>query len=180
MIEKVENWEELSCENVFSNKYGRGIEKKVFRLPDGKECEFFLNSGNDSVFCLAMTKDKKVILVKQFRPGPAKILLGMPGGGVNSGEDIKIAIERELLEETGYKGKPKFVETVFPGAYAMYKKNFFIVNECEKITEPKSEDNGEVLELILLSLDEFRAHIKTGQMTDIGGAYLCLDQLGLL
>lgn len=176
---KVENWEEISQEKMLE-KYGRGIEKKVFRLPGGKEADFYLNSGNDSVACLALTKERQVILVKQFRPGPKKILLELPGGGFHTGETPKQAMERELLEETGYRGEIQFLTNVLPTAYATYEKNALIATDCEKIAEPKLEDNGELVEAVLVSLDEFRNHIRTGQMTDVEIAYLGLDYLGLL
>jgi ADP-ribose pyrophosphatase len=175
----VQNWEEISSEEAF-RKYGRGIERKVFRLPSGKETDFYLNSGNDSIACLALTKDRQVILVKQFRPGPKKILLEIPGGGLNNGETPEQAMERELLEETGYKGKVQYLTSVLPTAYATYEKNALIATECEKVAEPKPEDNGEEVEVVLMSLDEFRAYIRTGQMTDVEISYLCLDHLGLL
>lgn len=175
----VKDWEEISREEVFK-KYRRGIEKKVFRLPSGKEADFYLNSGGDSIACLALTKDNQVILVKQFRPGPNKILLEIPGGGFEENETPEQAMKRELLEETGYKGSVKFVTSVLPTAYATYRKNALIATDCEKIAEPKLEDNGEELEVVLMSIDEFRAHIRTGQMTDVEISYLCLDQLGLL
>lgn len=179
MTNKIENWEELSREEIFS-KYGRAIEKVVFRLPHGKEAEFYLNSGHNSVACLALTKDKKVILVKQFRPGPAKILCEMPGGGTQLREDLKTAIERELLEETGYEGKSEFVCSILPSAYAVYQKNVFVITDCEKVAEPKLEDNGECVEPVLFSIDEFRTHLRSGQMTDVELGYLALDHLNLL
>lgn len=175
----VQNWEEVSREEVF-RKYGRGIEKRTYRLPQGTESDFYLSSGHPSICCLALTKENQVILAKQFRPGPAKILIEMPGGGMNGNETKEEAMTRELLEETGYQGKVEFVTEVIPSAYATYVKNFFVATECEKVSEPKAEDNGEELEVVLMSLDEFRDHIRTGQMTDIEGAYLCLDYLKLL
>lgn len=179
MNNKVQNWEEISRESVFS-KYGRGIERRVFRLPDGKETDFYLNSGHDSVACLAMTKDNHVILAKQFRPGPAEVLLEMPGGGSKDGEDLEVAINRELLEETGYRGVSRFVGTVLPSAYATYKKNVFCITECEKISEPVLEDNGEATEPTLISLEEFRTLLRSGKMTDVELGYLALDFLELL
>lgn len=179
MSGKVENWEEISRENIFS-KYKRGIEKRVYRLPHGGEADFYLNSGNDSIACLALTKDKRVILVRQFRPGPAKILLELPGGGFEGTETPEQAMERELLEETGYRGKVQFVASVLPSAYSTYIKNALVATDCEKVGESKLEDNGEKLEAALVSLDEFREHIRTGQMTDVEISYLCLDYLGLL
>ncbi|MGB4988086.1 MAG: NUDIX hydrolase, partial [Pyrinomonadaceae bacterium] len=109
----IENWEEISREKVFE-KYGRAIEKKMFRLTDGREVDFYLNSGNGSVACLALTQEKEVILVRQFRPGPKKILLEIPGGGLKKDESPGQAMERELLEETGYRGDMQFVTSVLP------------------------------------------------------------------
>ena len=179
MSNGVENWEEVSREEMFK-KYGRGIEKRTFRLPHGKEADFYLNSGHPSIACLALTKDKQVILVKQFRPGPGKILLELPGGGFQNTETPEQAMERELLEETGYQGKVQFVTSILPSAYSTYVKNALVATECEKIGEPVLEDNGEKVETVLMSLDEFRQHIRTGQMTDVEISYLCLDHLGLL
>lgn len=179
MKDKVGNWEEISREEVFS-KYGRSVDRYVYRLPNGKEAEFYLHRRHNSIACLALTKDKQVILARQFRPGPAKILLEMPGGGPNSGEDLSTAIERELLEETGYRGKVEFVTSTLPDAYSTNQKNVFVITECEKVAEPKLEDNGEAIEPVLCSLDEFRALLRSGQMTDIELGYLGLDYLGLL
>ncbi|QQR78717.1 MAG: NUDIX hydrolase [Candidatus Moraniibacteriota bacterium] len=179
METKINNWEELSREVVFQ-KYGRGVEKRVFRLPDGKEADFFLSTGHSSIACLALTKDWQVILVREFRPGPAEVLIELPGGGVSPGENVESAIARELLEETGYRGNVTFITSVLPSAYATYRKNAAVVIDCEKVAEPKLEDNGEEVEALLMSLDEFRAHIRTGHMTDVEIAYLGLDYLGLL
>ena len=179
MSRVIENWEEISREEIFK-KFGRGVEKRVYRLPNGREGEFYLRTGHSSVACLALTRDKQVILVRQFRPGPAKILLELPGGGMDAGETKEQAVTRELLEETGYQGSARFVTEILPDAYSTYTKNFFVVTDCEKIGEPQPEDNGEEVEVVLLDLEQFRVHIRTGRMTDIEGAYLCLDYLELL
>lgn len=174
-----EDWQEIRREEIF-RKFGRGIEKRIYRMPDGKEAEFYLKNGHSSVACVALTKDKQVVLVKQFRPGPAKMLLELPGGVVEEGESLEEAITQELFEESGYSGEAQFVSNLLPDAYTTYEKNFFVVTNCEKIGEPQQEANGEELEVVLMSLADFRKHIRTGQMTDVEGSYLCLDFLGLL
>jgi len=180
MNNAVQNWKEISRESVFL-KYGRGVEKRVYRLPNGKETDFYLNtSDHDPVACLALTKDNHVVLAKQFRPGPAEVLLEMPGGGPKDGEDLETAIQRELLEETGYRGKVQYVGNTFSDAYEPRRKNVFCITECEKVAEPKLEDNGELVQATLLSLDEFREHLRSGRMTDVELGYLALDFLKLL
>jgi ADP-ribose pyrophosphatase len=179
MTKSMHCWTELFREKIFE-QFGRGIERRRYRLPDNREADFILKSGSDSVACLALTRDRQVILVRQFRPGPAKILLEIPGGGKLAEESPIVAAERELLEETGYQGEMRYVGSVIPCAYALYTKHFLVATNCDKVREPQVEDNGEELEVVLLTLDDFRSHIRTGQMTDVEGAYLCLDYLGLL
>jgi ADP-ribose pyrophosphatase len=175
----VQNWEEIKREPG-QKLYGRSVDKVWFRLPDGKETDFALFSGGKSVACLALTKNNEVILARQFRPGPKEILTELPGGGLKEGENPEEAMARELLEETGYQGKVKLVTTLFHDAYSPRIKYALVATECEKIAEPKLEDNGESVEVVLMSLEDFRKHLRTGQLTDIEIGYLGLDYLGLL
>ena len=60
------------------------------------------------VVILALTSDRKVILVEQFRVPVGKHVIEFPGGladGANGhlGETLAEAAKRELLEETGYQ-----------------------------------------------------------------------------
>lgn len=175
----VENWEEIGREPG-QKLYGRSVDKVWFRLPDGKEVDFAVFSGGKSVACLALTKNKEVILARQFRPGPKVILNELPGGGLKEGENPEEAMGRELLEETGYQGKVKFVTTLWHDGYSPRIKYALVATECEKIAEPKLEDNGESIEVTLMSPAEFRKHLQSGQLTDIEIGYLGLDYLGLL
>lgn len=66
-----------------------------------------------AVVILALTADKKVIFVEQFRPAVQKRVVEFPAGLVNdtksrNKESLLSAAKRELLEETGYQaGKIK-------------------------------------------------------------------------
>lgn len=179
MTQNLVDWKELEREEVF-RKYGRGMERVRFRLPKGNETDFYLRSGHGSIACVALTQDQRVILAKQFRPGPKKVLLELPGGGLQPGESPEEAMARELLEETGYQGDVTWVTGVVHDAYSIYTKNVLVVQNCVKVAEPKPEDNGEEIEVVLMSLPEFRTHLRSGQLTDVEIGYLGLDHLGLL
>jgi ADP-ribose pyrophosphatase len=178
MQNKVKKWKELSREKVFS-KYGRKIEKVIYKLPDGTESDFYIKNEGPAICVLALTKDRKVILARQFRPGPNEIVLELPGGRTEEGETLEQAIERELLEETGYQGKAKFVTEVLDCAYSTMRRQCFVATDCEKVAEPKNT-SSEICETVLLSLDEFRNLLRSGKMTDVEVGYLCLDYLNLL
>lgn len=178
MAHKIQKWEEISREIVFS-KYSRKIEKVIFRLPDGEESDFYIKKEGPATAILALTKENQVILVKQYRPGPKEILNELPGGYIGEKEKPEEAAERELLEETGYAGKPQPVTSAYDCAYSTMKRYCVVVTKCEKVAEQKL-DKTEFTEVVLMSLNEFRQLLRSGKMTDVEVGYLGLDFLHLL
>ena len=178
MSNKIEKWKEISREEIFS-KYGRGIEKVDFKLPNGEINDFYIKRESVFVAALAITKDKKIILVKQFRPGPQEVLIELPGGYVDKGETPKQAAERELLEETGYGGNAEFVTSIIGDGYSTMEKNCVVVTDCEKISKQKLEEN-EFTEVVLMSMPEFRELLRSGRNSDVEVGYIGLDYLGFL
>ncbi len=65
--------------------------------------EFHSLAQADYVTILGVTPDRKLPLVRQFRPALEKITLELPGGLLDSGEDPAVTAARELYEETGYR-----------------------------------------------------------------------------
>lgn len=57
------------------------------------------------VMILALTEDKKIILIKQYRPSINSYTLELPAGQIDKNESPREAALREFYEETGYKCK---------------------------------------------------------------------------
>ncbi len=172
-------WPIVGRESVFK-KYGKELQKIDFELPDGSISDFYIGTGGRGPVCvLALTKNQEVILAKQFRPGPYEVLLELPGGGIDPDEEPLAAIKRELLEETGYQGNFTFVTQALESAYNTVDRYCFVATDCEKVAEPQNTAT-EMTEVVLMPLDEFRAHLRSGRLTDIATGYLGLDYLGLL
>ncbi|MFA6007356.1 MAG: NUDIX hydrolase [Candidatus Shapirobacteria bacterium] len=174
----IKKWQELSRELVFE-KYGRKVEKVIFKIQNGKESDFYIKNEGNVVCVLALTSDKKVVLAKQYRPGPKKILTEMPGGAIDKNEKPEESIKRELLEETGYTGDFKFVTKVFNDAYSTKEKYCFVATNCQKIQEIKNE-GCEFTEVILVSVENFKEILRKGQITDVEVGFLGLDYLELI
>jgi ADP-ribose pyrophosphatase len=96
-------------------------------------------------------------------------------------EDKIKKAEDELLEETGYKGKIEFAGTAVHDAYSSKIRHVFIAKNCIKVSEPRTtEEDEKFVEIIEMSLEDFRKHLRSGQLTDVESGYLALDYLGLL
>ena len=148
-------------------------------MPDGLNADFDLKKESRAVCVLALTLDQRVILTKQFRPGLSKILMELPGGTANKNETPGQAIKRELLEETGYTGKFKFVTTSYNCGYSSRVKYNFVASDCKKIQKAKT-DKHEFIEVNLMNLKNFKKHLAGGQLTDVETGYLGLNFLKLL
>ncbi len=157
----------------------RKIVRRTYRMPDGRSEDFEIFETLRVVTILAITPEQKVLLAKQFRPGPERVLLELPGGAVEPDETPEIAARRELLEETGCEGELHFVADSWSAAYStMHHYNYVALN-CRSVADPRLDAN-EFIELVELSLDEFRSLLRSGQLTDVATGYLGLDFLGLL
>jgi ADP-ribose pyrophosphatase len=57
----------------------------------------------DYAVAVALTKDERVLAVRQYRPAVEQYMIEFPSGLVDAGETPAGAARRELLEETGYE-----------------------------------------------------------------------------
>ena len=171
-------WRKLGETLAYDGPYRR-VVARTFELPNGAREVFEVKAEESIVATLALTPDSEVVLVREFRVGPEEFLLELPGGIVDAGEDAATAAARELVEETGYAGDTRVVGAVVDCAYSTRIKHACVATQCRRVSDPDrtATEGGEV---VLLSLDEFRAHLRTGRLTDVDVGYLGLDALGLL
>jgi len=148
-------------------------------MPDGTEVDFYIKAEAPAAAIFALTADNRVILARQFRPGPQKILNELPGGYIEPGENAAEAMKREFREETGYEGTFIYIGTCLDDAYSTMVRHCFVATNCQKVTKPQ-HTNTEQTELILMPIDTFREQLRSGQMTDVEVGYLALDYLGKL
>jgi ADP-ribose pyrophosphatase len=173
----VQAWQKLGEKTVHAG-YRRVLGRR-FQLPDGREADFEVLENADTVAVLALTAAGEVVLARQFRPGPDEVLDELPGGVVDDGEQPRDAAGRELLEETGYEGELRHAGSHWAGAYSTHQKHAFVATGCRHAGNPDVEAD-EPVEVVLMPLADFREHLRSGRLTDVGSAYQALELLNLL
>ena len=170
-------WRKLEETPVYTGR--RRVLRRLFELPGGSAVPFEVKDETEAVAVLALTPAAEVVLVEEFRPGPERVLLELPGGAVDLPESPRAAAERELLEETGYAGRLEHVGTSLDCAYSTMVRHNFVALECRAVAQPRGDEHEHV-RVRLVSLEEFRRHLRSGELTDVETGYLALDYLGLL
>ena len=87
---------------------------------------FSLILAGDWVNIIPLTRDDHVVIIRQFRPGTARVQIEIPGGMVDPGEAPAAAAARELAEETGYTVAPANLRYLGRCALALYVENTII------------------------------------------------------
>lgn len=96
------HWKILESEYLYNEPW-LTIRKEKCELPNGKIMPAYYTLEYPTwVSAFALTKDGKVIMVKQYRHGLEVVSTELPGGVVDKGETPEKAIARELKEETGF------------------------------------------------------------------------------
>jgi 8-oxo-dGTP pyrophosphatase MutT (NUDIX family) len=131
----------------------------------GQTHDFFVVHLADVLNVVALTPDRRVILVEQFRAGSGRDSLETPGGLIDPGEDPLEAGARELLEETGYAGDPpQVLGTVWSNPALLTSRiTTLLITGARPIAEPHL-DPGEELRVELVSARAIPQMIRAGRI----------------
>lgn len=136
------------------------FEGKIFdvyqweqELYDGTKTTFEKLKRPDTVVVFGVLDDGRIILTKQEQPGKAPFI-GATGGRVDKGEDVLVAAQRELLEESGYEASEFILwDAQHPASKIDWVVYTFVAKGLKKVAD-LNLDGGEKIELFTMTLDE--------------------------
>lgn len=149
-------------ETVYQGYYDVHIDH-LHLHPDCHLPYIFVDVKADAAAVLARTKDGKLIINNEYRHPTRQWLLSCPGGRIDPNESALQAAERELLEETGYRGNnPQLMGSVYPFPSVSHQLiHYVFVDNAECVQEPNREP-FEFIHTELMTAEEVFAEIASG------------------
>ncbi len=143
------------------------LRRSLQRSPlSGREHHFLRLDCPDWVNIIAVTDDRQLVLIEQYRHGTDEITLEIPGGAVDPGEDPATTAARELEEETGFRAA-ELVEIgrVDPNpAFLSNRCWTYLALGCRDVGQI-DPDPSEEIEVSLAPLNDFGRLIDEGRIT---------------
>ena len=163
----LKDWELLGSRVVLETAIFAVHEDRVLAPRLGQERRVTRLQTPDWVNMVALTADRQVVLVRQWRHGARGFTLEIPGGMVDKGEATVVAARRELREETGYAGaEPLLLGRVQPNpAFHDNICTTFLIEDCRSSGD-QDLDPGEDIEVVTRPLAGIPGLIAEGSITN--------------
>ena len=159
-------WKKISSEYLLRNTWGT-VRKDICETHEGKIIDpYFVYEFPTWVTAVAITEEGKFIIERQYRYALDVTCYEIPGGCVDDTDpSLQSAIERELLEETGYR----FSHYEYLGKCSANPStnsnwmHIFLATGGRHEKEQKLDHNEEI-EIYLFSLDEVKKLLAENQI----------------
>ena len=158
-------WRELRREHLLDCRIF-DVERSVAVSPvDGSEHDYYRVVSTDWVQIIPLTGNNEVVMVRQYRHGSSSLVLEIPGGLIDAGEDPAAAAIRECLEETGFKAEnvqPIGALNPNPAIHPQRLHSFYS-RDVRRIREIENTAT-EITEVELVPLDRIAAMLRAGEI----------------
>ena len=158
-------WHVLTDVSLISHRWLEVREQHV-RLANGHEIErFHLIQGPHWASVLCLTRDRHVVLVRQYRHGLGGPSLELPAGVIEPSEAPIDAARRELREESGFEAEAieELMSLAPEPARNTTRAHFFFARGAVRVSD-QALDSGEDLEVVLVPAAELLELIDHGQI----------------
>jgi ADP-ribose pyrophosphatase len=148
-------WQKLSSRYLVKEKWAT-LRVDTCKLQNGTvKDDYYVLEYPDWANAVALTKDNKVIMVRQYRHGGDIISLEVPGGVVDPGENPIDGVKRELQEETGYSFENcELIATLYPNPATSTNRTFTYLLTGGVKTQEQHLDEHEILNVEEYTIEE--------------------------
>ena len=153
---------------VYSNSFLDLYEDEVL-LPNNKTSKRIYAKHLGAAAVLPITKDKKLVLTKQYRYPIRAISIEIPAGKKDyRGEPGVECVKRELEEETNYTSSDiqLLLSTHNCVGYSNEAIDIYIAYDCVYEKDIRDSDEDEFIEVVVYNVNEVVEMIGNGIITD--------------
>ena len=156
---------QVTSEEIFHGKVVH-LFRDTVRLPNGKTAtrELLRHPGASAI--VPLTDEGNVILVRQYRYPFAQVMLEIPAGKLDPGEDPLVCAKRELTEETGYEAEEIVPLGVFYPSVAILNEKIHLYLARGLTFRATNPDDDEFLNVEQRPLREMVEAIMRGEVQD--------------
>lgn len=121
---------------------------------------------NGGAVIAALTEDKSLIMVRQYRKTTERVMLELPAGKIDKGEDPKNTAIRELKEETGFTAdKIKLLTRMYPSVG--YSEEILYIYLATGLSEGETDfDDNEAIDVEKYSVEKLYNMVMDGEIED--------------
>ncbi len=169
----------LESRRIFEGKVIKVRLDRV-QLPDGRESEREIVEHVGAVAIVPVDEQNMVYLVRQYRKPLERVLLEIPAGKLEAGEDPLECARRELVEEIGYYPRQMRQMAFYYSSPGFSDEAIYLYLATELEPRESPGEEGEFLDVHRLSLDEAMAKIMAQEIDDgktIAGLLLAAKHL---
>lgn len=155
----------ISTELIYEGNIIR-VEQLSVRLQNGRPSMREVVRHQGAVAVVAQSDAGKLVFVEQYRTAPGEVLLEIPAGKLESGEQPDGCARRELVEETGYTCRsmePVFTFFTSPG-FADEKLYLYFAQGL--VPGPDNPDEDEFVNVVEYTRTELLDLLQDGQIRD--------------
>jgi ADP-ribose pyrophosphatase len=155
----------VSGEQVFKGKL-LDVRRDIVAMPDGAHAtrEYVVHPG--AVTVVPLLDDGRLVMERQYRYPVGRVMLEFPAGKLDAGEPPLQCGQRELAEETGYRARQWAVAGVLHNAMAYCTEVIHILFARELTAGRRALDDGELIDIALMTEAELDAAASRGDLTD--------------
>jgi ADP-ribose pyrophosphatase len=159
-------WRKLSSTPVGDFKIFRLRSDRLLSPRTGREHDFFVIDSVNWVNVIALTPERQLVMIGQYRHGSGTVELEIPGGMIDPRDSSPAAAGiRELREETGYAGEnAHIIGEVFPNPAIMSNTCFTVMVDNCRCLHPVEFDHGEDLVTRLVPIAEVPQLVAAGKI----------------
>ncbi len=155
----------VSPETVFRGKIFDVLKQGV-TLPDGRETAMEVVCSADAAAVVAVTRDREVLLINQYRFVTGGMLLEIPAGKIEPGESPLECARRELEEETGFRAESwrNLVTFYSTPGFCSEKIHLFLAGDLTR--HGQNLDLDEFIEVTKMHLEDALEMVRKGEIMD--------------